>query len=198
LLNLYSGDRYLATLEPVSFAKLQKLQALLVLLLERLEQFDFEIGEYIAHDGAVLLSSILQLHTSSISLSDFASDYDLLQNLFTRNIIELNKFKPCEEARKPRPHLKTDPISERLKLKQSGDRYMDDLADLTTVLGDYDQALSVMHSLSQTQIDYFLFRLIERRRDPASLVTEENHEDFFKDLANNESMRNYISEAIFG
>ena len=67
-------------------------KALMMHLFERLETFGYEIGEYIAHDGDRLLRDILALHGAAFELDAIAADYDLMQQLFTRDLIELNKL----------------------------------------------------------------------------------------------------------
>jgi hypothetical protein len=174
------------------------LQALLAHLFGRLEAHYYEVGEYIVHEGDCLLRQILTLHSAEFNFDAIASDYELLQNLFTRDIIELNKFEPCAEARKPRPHLKLDPIYEKLVLKKSGDRHMDDLADLAIMLDSYEAAVSLTNRLTQTQVDYFIFRYNERSRDPAQLITEQNHEFFFNEWMRDQWNKDYLANAFFG
>ncbi len=196
MLPIYSRDRYITTIEPVSYARSQKLQGLFMHLLERLERYEYEIGEYIAHEGDRLLREILALHSAKFSLDAIATDYELIQNLFTRDLIELNKFTPCAEAQKDRPHLDIDSPYKNLKIKKSGDRYMDDLADLATMLGNYDHAVSLINQLTQTQLDHFVFRYSERSRSPETLLNEQNKEYFFKEWLQDDWNKNYMSEVF--
>ena len=198
MLKIYTNDRYLASLKPVSFARSLQFQELFKELLERLHRHNYELGEYCLHEGERLLDALLALHDATFCIKDISQDCELIQMLFTKDLIELNKFVPCEEARKPRPHLKIDPIQERLKVKKSGDRYMDDLADLTEMLSSYEQAIAITEKLSQTEIDHFIFRLSERRRDPAQLVTEENHEFYFNEWMQDDWNKDYVANAFFG
>ncbi|MBD2316661.1 hypothetical protein [Phormidium tenue] len=196
MLQIYSHDRYITTIEPVSYARSQKFKVLFLHLLERLEQHQYEIGEYIAHEGDRLLQEILALHSSTLSLRAIASDYELLQNLFTRDLIELNKFEPCEEAQKDRPHLDIDPAYKRLKFKTSGDPFMDNLADLAVDLGSYDQAISLVNQLTQTQISHFLYRYVERSRPIEQLINEQNKEYFFKEWLADDWNKDYMSKVF--
>ncbi len=125
-----------------------------------------------------------------------ASDYELLQNLFTRDLIELNKFEPCEEAQKDRPHLDIDPAYKRLKFKTSGDPFMDNLADLAVDLGSYDQAISLVNQLTQTQISHFLYRYVERSRPIEQLINEQNKEYFFKEWLADDWNKDYMSKVF--
>lgn len=163
-------------------------------LLERLELYSFELGEYIAHEGDRLLREILALHGATFNLEAIATDYELIQNLFTKDLIELNKFIPCEEGQKPRPHL--DIEFKNLKFKKSGDRFMDDLADLTIELGSYDQAVSLSCQLTQTQVSHFLFRHVERSRSPEQLINEQNKEFFFSEWLADDWNKDYMSKVF--
>lgn len=196
MLPIYSHNRYLTTIKPVSYARSQDLQQLLMHLLERLERYGYEIGEYIAHEGDRLLRDILALHGAIFNLDAIASDYELLQKLFTHDLIELNKFSPCVEAQKDRPHLDAESPFKNLKIKKSGDRYMDDLADLATMLSSYEQATALAHELTQSQIDHFVFRFIERSRSPESLLNEQNKEYFFKEWLADDWNRDYMSQVF--
>lgn len=196
MLPIYSRDRYITTIEPVSFARSQKLTGLFMHLLERLERYQYEIGEYIAHEGDRLLREILAIHGATFNLDEIATDYELMQNLFTKDLIELNKFVPCEEAKKDRPHLDTDSAFKNLKIKKSGDRYMDDLADLAIMLGSYDQAVALTHQLTQSQLDHFIFRYSERNRTPEQLLNEQNKEFFFKEWLADDWNKEYMSKAL--
>lgn len=195
MLHIYTRDRYLATIEPIAYAKQAKYHALTMHLFERLEAFGYEIGEYIAHDGDRLLRDILALHSAVFELDAIATDYDLMQQLFTRDLIELNKFAPCAEAQKDRPHLNTDSPFKNLKIKQSGDRTMDDLADLATMLGSYDAAMSLMHQLTQSQVDHFVFRYVERSRSPEDLLNEQNKE-YFAQWMQDDFGKDYLRQAL--
>jgi len=196
MLHIYSHDRYIATLAPVAYAQSQKLNQLFMHLFERLEAFDYEIGEYIAHDGDRLLRAIFNMHDVRLNLLDaLASDYELLQKLFTKDLIELNKFEPCVEAQKDRPHLDADSPFKKLRLKVSGDRYMDDLADLAIMLGSYDAANLLINQLTQTELDHFVFRYGERNRTPESLLNEQNKEYFAQWVADDFG-KDYLRKAL--
>jgi hypothetical protein len=195
MLHIYSRDRYLATIEPLPYAKLAKYKVLIIHLLERIEQYGFEIGEFIAHEGDRLLRDILALHQASFSLHEIATDYELIQHLFTKDLIELNKFVPCAEGQKDRPHLNADSPYKNLKIKKSGDRYIDDLADLATMLGSYEQAVALTNELTQTQIDSFAFRYGERNRSPDDLINEQNKE-YFAQWMNDDFGKDYMRQAL--
>ena len=195
MLHIYSRDRYVATLAPVAYVQSQKLNKLFSHLFERLEAFDYEIGEYISHDGDRLLRDILAMHDADFNLNTIATDYDLLQKLFTKDLIELNKFVPCKEAQKDRPHLDTDSPYKKLKIKKSGDRYMDDLADLAIMLGSYDAANLLINQLTQTELDHFVFRYGERNRTPESLLNEQNKEYFAEWMADDFG-KDYLRKAL--
>jgi hypothetical protein len=197
MLHIYSRDRYVATLSPVAYAQSQKLNQLFMHLFERLEVFDYEIGEYIAHDGDRLLREILAMHQTDFKLDAIASDYGLLQRLFTKDFIELNKFSPCTEAQKDRPHLDTDSPFKKLRLKVSGDHYMDDLADLAIMLGSYDAANLLINRLTKTELDHFVFRYGERNRTPESLLNEQNKEYFAQWMADDFG-KDYLRKALNG
>jgi len=197
MLHIYSRDRYIATLSPVAYAQSQKLNQLFMHLFERLEAFDCEIGEYITHDGDRLLRAILAMHDADFKLDAIATDYELLQKLFTKDLIELNKFAPCIEAQKDRPHLDADSPFKNLKLKKSGDRYMDDLADLAIMLGSYDAANLLINRLTQTELDHFVFRYGERNRTPESLLNEQNKEYFAHWMADDFG-KGYLRKALNG
>jgi hypothetical protein len=191
--HIYSRDRYLAPIAPIPYAKLPKYQALMLHLFERLALHDYEIGEYIAHEGDRLLREILAMH--GCNLDAIATDYELIQNLFTKDLIELNKFVPCAEGQKERPHLNVDSPYKNLKIKKSGDRFVDDLADLATMLGDYDQAMSLAYQLTQSQIDSFAFRYGERNRSPDELINEQNKE-YFAQWMNDDFGKEYMRQAL--
>jgi hypothetical protein len=181
----------------VAYAQAQKLNQLFMHLFERLEAFDYEIGEYISHDGDRLLREILAMHDADFKLDVIATDYELLQRLFTKDLIELNKFSPCTEAQKERPHLDTDSPFKKLKIKKSGDRYMDDLADLAIMLGSYEAAVALINSLTQTELDHFVFRYGERNRTPESLLNEQNKEYFAQWMADDFG-KDYLRKALNG
>ena len=166
-------------------------------LFERLEGFDYEIGEYTAHDGDRLLRAILAMHNADFKLDAIASDYELLQKLFTKDLIELNKFEPCAEAQKDRPHLDADSPFKKLKIKKSGDQYMDDLADLAIMLGSYEAANLVINKLTQTELDHFVFRYGERNRTPESLLNEQNKE-YFAQWMQDDFGKDYLRKALNG
>jgi len=197
MLHIYSRDRYVATFSPVAYAQSQKLTALFMHLLERLELFEYEIGEYIAHDGDRLLRDILAMHNATFSLDAIATEYELMQRLFTKDLIELNKFEPCKEAQKPRPHLDSDSPFKKLKLKKSGNQYTDDLADLAIMLGSYEAAVALVNSLTQTELDHFVFRYGERNRTPESLLNEQNRE-YFAQWMNDDFGKDYLRKALNG
>jgi hypothetical protein len=196
MLHIYSHDRYVATLTPALYAQSLKLTALFMHLFERLEAFDYEIGEYIAHDGDRLLRDILAMHGATFNLDVIATDYGLMQKLFTKDLIELNKFEPCIEAQKDRPHLDADSPFKKLKIKKSGDRYMDDLADLAIMLGSYESAISLAYQLTQTEVDHFVFRYSERNKMPESLLNEQNKEYFFNEWLKDDWNKDYMSKAF--
>jgi hypothetical protein len=196
MLHIYSRDRYISALSPVAYAQSQKLTALFMHLFERLEAFDCEIGEYISHDGDRLLRDILSMHGATFNLDAIATDYGLMQKLFTKDLIELNKFESCKEAQKERPHLDADSPFKKLKIKKSGDRYMDDLADLAIMLGSYDAAISLAYQLTQTEVDHFVFRYGERNRTPESLLNEQNKEYFFNEWLRDDWNKDYMSKAF--
>jgi len=195
MLHIYSRDRYVATLAPVAYAQSQKLNQLFMHLFERLEGFDYEIGEYISHDGNRLLREILAMHQADFKLDAIATDYGLMQKLFTKDLIELNKFEPCKEAQKDRPHLDSDSPFKNLKIKKSGDHYMDNLADLAIMLGSYESARLLINSLTQSQLDHFVFRYGERNRTPESLLNEQNKE-FFAQWMQDDWNKNYMREIL--
>lgn len=195
MLHIYTRDRYLATIEPIAYAKLNKYKALMLHLFERLEPFGYEIGEYIAHEGDHLLRDILVIHGATFNLNAIATDYELLQKLFTKDLIELNKFEPCIEAQKDRPHLDTDSPFKNLKIKKSGDRYMDDLADLAIMLGSYDAAMALVNKLTQSQLDHFVFRYGERNRPPDDLLNEQNKE-YFAQWMQDDFGKDYLRQAL--
>ena len=197
MLHIYSRDRYITTLLPVAYAQSPKLNHLFMHLFERLEGFDYEMGEYIAHDGDRLLRAILAMHNADFKLDAIANDYDLLQKLFTKDLIELNKFEPCAEAQKDRPHLDADSPFKKLKIKKSGDQYMDDLADLAIMLGSYEAANLVINKLTQTELDHFVFRYGERNRTPESLLNEQNKE-YFAQWMQDDFGKDYLRKALNG
>jgi hypothetical protein len=196
MLQIYSRDRYITTIEPIPYAKQAKYQSLVLHLLERLEAYQFEIGEYIINEGDRLLREIMALHSTDLNLDSIATDYDLLQKLFTKDLIELNKFTQCEESQKERPHLDINPEYKRLKFKKSGNHFMDDLADLAVELGSFDQALRLTQELTQSEISHFLFRYIERNRPPEQLINEQNKEYFFKEWLADDWNKEYMSKVF--
>ncbi len=197
MLHIYSRDRYISTIQSVAYAQSQKLNQLFMHLFERLEAFDYEIGEYICHDDDRLLREILAMHEADFKLDVIATDYELLQRLFTKDFIELNKFSPCTEAQKERPHLDTDSPFKNLKIKKSGNQYMDDLADLAIMLGSYDAANLLINQLTQTELDHFVFRYGERNRTPESLLNEQNKE-YFAQWMQDDFGKDYLRKALNG
>jgi hypothetical protein len=197
MLHIYSRDRYVTTLSPVAYAQNQKLNQLFMHLFERLEAFDYEIGEYICHDGDRLLRAIFNMHDADFKLDVIASDYELLEKLFTKDLIELNKFEPCTEAQKDRPHLDADSPFKKLKIKKSGNQYMDDLADLAIMLGSYESANLLINQLTQTELDHFVFRYGERNRTPESLLNEQNKE-YFAQWMQDDFGKDYLRKALNG
>lgn len=191
--HIYSRDRYLTTIAPIPYAKLPKYQALMLHLFERLALHDYEIGEYIAHEGDRLLSEVLAMH--NVDLRAIATDYELIQNLFTKDLIELNRFIPCAEGQKERPHLNVDSPYKKLKFKKSGDQFIDDLADLATELGDYSQAVELFNGLTQTQLHHFHFRFVERNRSPDDLINEQNKE-YFAQWMSEDFGKEYMRQAL--
>jgi hypothetical protein len=122
MLHIYSRDRYITTIEPVAYAQSQKLNQLFMHLFERLEAHDYEIGEYIAHDGERLLREILAMHGATFNLDAIASDYELLQKLFTKEEGSFgNNFCKVEDSLKNQ-YILTDKFKQPLqcdKLKNS-------------------------------------------------------------------------------
>ena len=72
---------------------------------------------------------------------------------------------------------------------------MDDLADLAIMLGSYESARLLINSLTQSQLDHFVFRYGERNRTPESLLNEQNKE-FFAQWMQDDWNKNYMREIL--
>jgi hypothetical protein len=195
VLSVYSRDRFIALLEPVPFVRYRRLQALLELFGDRLASHGL-IGDYLVNEGVQILREILLCHEGYFPIEAIADDYELIDRLFSIDIPNLNLFEPCAEARKPRPHLPKDPVTEKLIIKSSGDREMDILADLASLFQSYDQARKLFETLNQSQIDAFSFRLIERKRDTDDLMTEQGQEYFFNEWLQQTDNRDYLNNML--
>jgi hypothetical protein len=174
-----SGDRFISILEPVSMWDVAKLEYLLAAI---------STCTNINVSTLALAQIIINLHRGAFDIKLIADDIELFTSLFIGNMENersasdlaiLNRFTPTDakftdvDGRSSQPEW-----LKNLTAPSSGDWLMDNLADLTSILGSYDQALSMVKELTASQINHFIYRHTENAVPREKRIDAAQHEWF--------------------